>query len=296
MSPTKDPRSQASARVDELKKLQPEIGELLDYCGALLAAQAETRASFRPGLERIEKELRSQRSSAGLPLLAPEDVRVDWALFDDLLARVLGISREHQGVFGDEVSLPDASAGFEAWREGLVAGFLSDSSLLDRAAERAGVERGLFEFLAHQALAPFLEAYAEGLKADLDAAGPLKGRCPTCGAPPLMGRLDEEAGKRHLQCWLCRTDWAFKRIGCPFCGNDDQQKLRMFSAEGDEAHRVEVCDRCKTYIKVVDTRKVNREVFLPLEYVFTIHLDPIAGSEGFEPGARGLPGAPGRDN
>ena len=96
-----------------------------------------------------------------------------------------------------------------------------------------------------------------------------------------MGRLDKDSGKKQLQCHLCRTDWTFKRVQCPFCGNNDQDKLRFFYDEADAVNRVEVCERCKRYLKTVDTRSTERDIALPVENLATLHLDIIAQREGY---------------
>ena len=96
-----------------------------------------------------------------------------------------------------------------------------------------------------------------------------------------MGKLEKETGKRHLQCQLCRSGWTFKRLECPFCGCDEQKKLRYFYDEDDPAYRVEVCDKCRRYLKTVDLRKKDREISLIAEDLATLHLDVVAEQEGF---------------
>ena len=103
-----------------------------------------------------------------------------------------------------------------------------------------------------------------------------------------MGKLAAETAKRFLQCHLCRTEWAFKRLECPFCGNSDQEKLRFFCDEQDLTYRVEVCDLCKRYLKTIDIRETGKPASLLVENVATIHLDVVAHREGFE-GERNRP-------
>jgi FdhE protein len=47
-----------------------------------------------------------------------------------------------------------------------------------------------------------------------------------------------------------------------------------------------LCDRCKKYIKALDTRKVDRLIYPPLEQISTLHLDIKAQEMGFEPGIK----------
>jgi len=163
----------------------------------------------------------------------------------------------------------------------LLEGILKDKSLLGKLADEIGTNRNIFIFLIWQTFIPFLEIWAEKLKENIDDSSWLKGFCPICGGEPLMARLDKETGRRYLQCHLCRSEWLFKRIECPFCGNTEQETLRFFYAEDDELHRVEVCDLCKVYLKTVDTRKTDQTKVLFVEDVVTIHLDIIAKREGF---------------
>ena len=127
-----------------------------------------------------------------------------------------------------------------------------------------------------------MAAYAAGLSQHFDNSVWLKGNCPVCGGEPLMAKLEGETGKRILQCYLCRTEWAFARLECPFCGNSDQDKLRYFYDEEDKSYRVEVCDKCKMYLKTADTRLTEKDVVLFVENLATLHLDIVAKEEGFQ--------------
>jgi FdhE protein len=68
---------------------------------------------------------------------------------------------------------------------------------------------------------------------------------------------------------------------CPFCGNDEQQALAYFTIEGDERYRVDVCNVCKRYIKMVDFRESKEEANLDVEDIATLHLDMLANEEGY---------------
>jgi FdhE protein len=134
-----------------------------------------------------------------------------------------------------------------------------------------------------------LELYADRLKSKVDQENWLKGNCPVCGSFPAMVRLRREDGKRMLWCNLCGTEWHFKRITCPFCSNDDHNSLRYFfveedSSEKEGAFRVDVCDKCKAYIKTIDERKLpeSQKVDLYLENTNTIYLDLLAQRDGYQ--------------
>ncbi len=272
----------ALAQIRELKGTRPELASLLDYYAAVVEAQQDAKLSFHPDLDGLDVELRRSKASEGLPLLGPEDIKVDWGLFDSLFDRISQISRERAETPDGMGSWPSISRCNREWHDALLAGLLKDKALLDESAEGAGISPDTFAFLACQTAVPFLETYAERLKDSVDDSAWFRGYCPICGAEPLMGKLDKETGKRTLQCHLCRTDWAFQRLQCPFCGTSDQEKLRFFWDQEDPAHRVEVCDLCKTYLKTVDARETDEGLSLLVENLATLHLDLVAKREGFE--------------
>jgi FdhE protein len=55
-----------------------------------------------------------------------------------------------------------------------------------------------------------------------------------------------------LLCSLCSSEWAFRRILCPECGEENHEKLPRYSAVGIPAVRVEACETCRHYQKSVD--------------------------------------------
>jgi len=166
----------------------------------------------------------------------------------------------------------------------LIKGFMEDGTILERLASDLKIGYTIFYFLINQALSPFIADYAGKLGEIADSSKWLRGYCPICGKEPLIGRLEEETGRRWLFCTLCHTEWLFKRLVCPFCENDDQESLRYFFAEGDESHRIDVCDKCKRYIKTIDYRRMDNIMNLFVETLSTLALDIIADKEGFRGG------------
>jgi len=66
--------------------------------------------------------------------------------------------------------------------------------------------------------------------------------------------------------------------------NRDSKTLHYFYSDQEKDNRIDVCDSCKTYIKAVDTRKADRIIYPPLEFVATLHLDIKAQEMGFKSG------------
>src|SRR5205823_5916919 len=57
--------------------------------------------------------------------------------------------------------------------------------------------------------------------------------CPFCGENPVVAilRPEGEGAKRSLLCNLCFTEWDFRRLLCPHCGEEDHKKLAIYAAE-----------------------------------------------------------------
>jgi FdhE protein len=107
----------------------------------------------------------------------------------------------------------------------------------------------------------FLQPYAEFVRTQI----PLKpesytaSRCPLCGRQPACSvlRPQGDGGRRSLLCGFCLTEWEFRRIVCPACGQEDHAKLPVYTAEAFPHIRVECCDACNTYIKSIDLTKAG---------------------------------------
>ena len=86
--------------------------------------------------------------------------------------------------------------------------------------------------------------------------------CPFCSRKPVVGvlRPEGDGAKRSLICSMCATEWPFGRILCPACGEENVEKLAIYTAEQFGHVRVEACDTCGCYIKTVDLTKNGRAV------------------------------------
>jgi FdhE protein len=145
------------------------------------------------------------------------------------------------------------SQGALGWRE-LLKSFWQSSSELQPAA---GDGEALLAWM-------FLQPLAELLA---DRSTPQTRRetlaiCPICNSRPLVGvlRPEGDGAKRSLICSRCATEWTFRRIICPACGEETVEKLAIYTATQFEHVRVEACDTCHYYIKTVDLTKNGHAV------------------------------------
>jgi FdhE protein len=130
----------------------------------------------------------------------------------------------------------------------------------------------------------FLQPYAECL-ADRNEQGtsndalPL---CPFCAGKPLAGvlRPEGDGAKRFLLCGLCATEWPFRRILCPGCGEESVDKLAVYTANDFTHVRVEACDSCHCYVKTIDLAKNGLAVPM-VDELATIPLNLWAQEHGY---------------
>lgn len=159
---------------------------------------------------------------------------------------------------------------------------LRDSLIKETALEK-DLATFLFSFLLSSLYRQQLNSINEVLRTDL-----WEGRdCPLCGEKPHFGYLEEESGKKILDCWLCGTEWEHIRIKCPYCDNSDHEKLGYFTIEGNEICRVNFCQVCCQYCKLFDYRKFHADgkVVLAIHNLATLGYDLAARKEGFLPGS-----------
>jgi FdhE protein len=211
------------ARAGELAGKHPAVSELLKFYQQLARFQqgvAEKLASAQehdlPSLLPFFPELISLAKRQGSPVLAEAAATLEQDPPEDRLALLEGI-----------------------WQHQVESRHLT----------------GEDAFFAQALLQPFSEFLAA--KAGITGNDTSSSQCPFCGSKPQVAvlRPEGDGGKRFLLCSLCSTEWMFRRLLCPNCGEENKDKLPIFSAQEFDYVRIEACDSCRTYIKSIDLGK-----------------------------------------
>ncbi|OUO86080.1 formate dehydrogenase [Gordonibacter sp. An230] len=153
---------------------------------------------------------------------------------------------------------------------------LSDDGMGEAAAHMGGVAVSLaLRALLDPAAQAVVEARA---RACADAPRPV--RCPACGAPAALARVGAstmgQGGTKDLWCAQCGCSWPFERVRCARCGTRNQGRLHYFNIEGDEAHRMAVCDECGGYVRTVYQESALAPFSWEVEDVVMARLDLVA--------------------
>ncbi|CAM3832387.1 formate dehydrogenase accessory protein FdhE [Mesobacillus zeae] len=149
-------------------------------------------------------------------------------------------------------------------------------------AEENNLDGWIPQFLAETALRPYLQLTAEKFQNQISSGVPGTG-CPVCGEPVRLAQLEGE-GKKVINCPRCLAHWNEKRLSCAHCGNSDHETIRFLTVEGDESSQIQVCEKCKGYTKVIDTRQFISTPSSAMLDLTTIHLDFVAQENGYTPG------------
>lgn len=164
-----------------------------------------------------------------------------------------------------------------------------DSNAVTTVAQSLSLDPGLLEILACYTLKPALQAWRRQLASLTEGIPWDKGNCLICGAAATLGELQDNDQVKHLRCGQCGADWLSSRLLCVQCGNDDHSTQRYLYIESrQEKMRVEVCDRCSGYLKVITTFAPTPPEMLAVEDLATLHLDYIARERGFARTTRSL--------
>jgi FdhE protein len=270
-------------RIAAIKRIHPNYQGILDLFEKLFLEQLKIRAEvhYRP-VETGEDRARI-RMKEGFPMLSKGDFSIDPTLATRLFRSLCRIAKRENEKLRVEVekitnALRRKKIDLEAC---LIKAVEGDQDYLSGVAAHVGVDQGVMNFLLHTTIKPFVEVVASHPRDKVDEDLWDKGYCPICGSQPLMGELRGEEGKRIWTCSFCGTQWQGKRVMCPFCENTDRESLRYFYTEKEKAYRIDICDKCKRYIKTVDSRKLAGDIFLPVEDIGTLHLDILAAEKGF---------------
>lgn len=253
------------------------LGDLLEVQAsierAIRARIGELRNRYLSALEKVYSSKRPLVSVAGFPQF-PEEVWREIAL------SILAVVRRHRPGLGQQAGkLEDSIEGGLVKVSNLVASLLEGrSGDIREAAEELGLEPGLIEAVTLWALQPVVRAVAglarEHLRYELWG----QGYCPICGSHTRVGYVEGEGRKLYLKCQVCLTEWRFPRLRCPFCGNEDHEKMGFYVLDGDQRFRLYVCRACGNYWKVVDETVAGKNVPRSLYEYWTQHLDRLANS------------------
>jgi FdhE protein len=271
--------------IEDYKIANPHYNDLLDILGEILILREEYRRSMKDSIFAVDERIIAQKMEGGLPLVDFTGGKFDLTRPQEYFNSLIGIAERKMPDDAKNIIEIIKDKQFD-WEKMILASF-------DQTEEEPAIENkknndeteedlDLIDLFVEESLRPELEYIADKYGKIVAKSGWTEGYCPICGKEPKIGEIrEEEEGRRYLFCHQCGYKWNFRRIKCPFCGNEEQHSLAYFAVEGEERYRVDVCNKCRRYIKIVDLPKTAEDVNLDVEDIATLHLDMLAYEEGY---------------
>ncbi|MFC1516272.1 formate dehydrogenase accessory protein FdhE [Thermodesulfobacteriota bacterium] len=273
--------------VKTLKNLRPAYKPILEFYEQIFVAQEDAKSHIQIDPIHISADILAAKAEENLPLISMSEFVIDGQSAEALLGNICDIAAGANEIMKNSAkTLRKAQQDQKLDMNLLFSGLLEENdTYFAEIAEENGIDQEILAFLIYNSIQPSLALCAEQLSTYLPENTPWEsGYCPICGAYPGLSVLEGE-GVRFLFCGFCWHKWEAKRIFCPFCENSDSKTLQYFYSEEEKDLRVDVCDSCKKYIKTIDARKAERDIYPPLEQISTLHLDIQAREKGLESGA-----------
>ncbi|MDP4084192.1 MAG: formate dehydrogenase accessory protein FdhE [Bacillota bacterium] len=251
----------------EYQNLQKEIAGI----------QEKWKNRLKP--EWITTKLDKASLESGIPVLALTSFNVNIPLFLQCIEEIIELLEKYNGNLSDQLSslksgLNDVVA--EYWVEEALS---LNTLYFSGFAHENHLDEWLPQFIAETAIRPYLQLTAEMVQDQVQYGKPGVG-CPVCGEPVRLAQLEED-GKKILHCPRCLCHWNASRLTCSHCGNSNHEKIQFLTIDEDPASQIQVCEECKGYTKIIDTRQYITKPIASLLDLSTIHLDFIAQENGY---------------
>ena len=263
----------------QLKEDQPELTEAVDLQIQLL--QLQRRVQSRVPLPSINLDAAhlDKTLAAGKPILAFEQVPIDWSDLRFLVRSTADAMRTHEAIEPEDYRRVEALSRDAERLAPAIRNWYEAARPVPAGGHELGPDIAGLEPLLLQAMRPFLSRCADAIMARTIFKGWPHGNCPLCGGEPDFSVITR-AAERLLICSRCTSQWRFDQLACPFCLNADRARITSFATR-DGRYRLNGCDVCQRYLKAYDARHTSRQVMPVVDAIATLTLDAAAVQRGY---------------
>jgi FdhE protein len=262
--------AQKSTLLSDAAKLYEEILPLL------------STADLDPAPLSMTAEQALAKMEMGTPLLWGLRLDIDAEAARELmlrLARVIGSQGENEPARRIISAIEENAVNVGDLLLHVVSGKME---ILISEIKGLDIDHSLLVALAQNVLKPALRFWCRQLTPLAVEIPWHKDYCFVCGAGVNLAELQGNNLEMHMRCGQCGADWRSRRLFCTHCGNEEHLTLGCLYPDDDRGKiRVDVCDRCKRYVKVITTFSPTPAYMLPVEDLATLHLDYIAEDRGY---------------
>jgi FdhE protein len=270
-----------AAAFEKARTRQPALSELLEFYEKVVREQHT--ATVRPGEIQLDESRVGDRVGQGKSLLSRQEFPLDLACAEALFQSLCGLARQRESSVRtaiEEIESALASGALDL--PDLLRGTVSEEGYPFAIADQLALDPELLNTLAEASIQPAIQACAKHVASFVDNDRWFKPTCPVCGSEPKFAELrgHELAASRYLHCGFCGWAWPARRLVCPFCDNKDHNTLQTLIIENHLKCKLEVCDVCHRYLKLVDNKEFIG-LIPEVEVLTTPHLDLAAMERGY---------------
>jgi len=251
------------ARAENLAAKLPFAAEILKFYSAIARLQKDLSAQF------AAVRGRQPRREIGEPLRHSFDPASAAPQFPKFLSAVAALAPAPLADFSRELAAKPVGEQAE-----LLAAYWGNGCRAESPLDEPS------SFCARAFLLPYAAFLADSSKVTPTSFS--QGICPLCEGLPQLGvlRPEGDGARRSLLCSFCLTEWDYRRILCPSCGEEDEKKLCVYVAKEFDYLRVEACDSCYNYTISVDLTKDGHAVPL-VDELAALPLSLWANEQGY---------------
>ncbi len=263
---------------------KPAYAHLYPFLEDLFLLRAGIKNALRLDPVGIDRQRAETQWEAGFPLIERWSFPLDADAAEAFLSEISGsIPESNEQISSAHSALSRSLAVHPGRKEAIWQSFLQhEMEPWEEWVEVKDIDIASLLFVARSCLRPSIERAAEDL---LERFGPparwLKGYCPVCGSLPSLLFLEGEGG-RNAYCSWCGTTWGINRFQCCYCDNRLHESLGYLMIEAEPHYRIQYCNLCKFYFKLIQTNELLYPPYLPLEEWTTLHLDLLAQRAGLK--------------
>lgn len=261
--------------VGQLETIRPAYSSILGLFGPIFLAQEKTRELVSLHLGEVTGARLESFEHQESYLIDKAAFKIDMASAKLLFGEICTIAAKSSAMeMQPDTMLMQTVTAEDFDPEPLFLAVSNDDkkNLHDTAFAYQTTSEAL-KLLAYNSIKPSLESCASAMKGYLsDDIFWRRQGCPVCGSMPVLSVLDAGAN-RSLICGFCWSEWKVERIQCPFCHETNSRKLHYKYFDEEKEYRIDACDSCRSYLKTIDTREMDRAFYAPLESLVSAHLD-----------------------
>jgi formate dehydrogenase maturation protein FdhE len=267
-------------RLSEISVKSPELEDIVRIYGAILPVLHKADIQFAP--VALSQDQARKNLEAGHPLLY--DANIEFDLYDvaGLIGALIDAAAENGGsLSASTMKTAIRDGGMDVLDIASLA-IAEDKEKIMNTATSQALDPELLWTLTQFALKPAFFAARKQLSHLAKAMDWDRGICPVCGAVAILGELRDNHLAKYLRCGRCGADWRINRLQCHLCRNVDHHTMKILYEDNKPGSvRLDVCDKCKGYLKVITSFSPIAPEMISVEDLATLTFDYSAQRAGY---------------